>query len=485
MADPRYPALIGRGTTQEGVAAASPAWLRMQGRWQPITDLCGGTTHMRQVGKTWLPQENREAAQAYEARLKRSYLYGAFTDTIQKLAAKPFARPVTVSGGLQEQLGAIGANADLEGRDLTHLARSVFSDALKYGLSHVLVDFPSNGGGLTLAEERATGQRPYFVQISPLDLFAWKVGRGADGSNRVTEIRFKERRTEYGEGFLEDEAQYIRVINEEGYELWRESQNGGEWAKIEEGPHSFGRVPLVTYYSQRTEFMEATPPLEDLAWLNIAHWQSLSDQRNILRFARVGILFMSGVTEEELEAGVTIGPSQMISSTNPDARLSYVEHTGRAIQAGEADLAALEKRMEVLGLSPLVERTGGTTATGRAMDEARTSTNIQAWIRALEDTLAQAYGIASEWIGASLPDDFAIDIFNDFGIGVKASEDTKNLITMGQSGLISHETLLQEIKRRGILSDEVDVEAEAEQAKTEADTALLSPPPAEEVEAGE
>jgi len=139
----------------------------------------------------------------------------------------------------------------------------------------------------------------------------------------------------------------------------------------------------------------------------------------------------------------------------------------------------------VLGLSPLVERTGGTTATGRAMDEARTSTNIQAWIRALEDTLAQAYGIASEWIGASLPDDFAIDIFNDFGIGVKASEDTKNLITMGQSGLISHETLLQEIKRRGILSDEVDVEAEAEQAKTEADTALLSPPPAEEVEAGE
>jgi len=35
--------------------------------------------------------------------------------------------------------------------------------------------------------------------------------------------------------------------------------------------------------------MQAKPPLLDLAWLNVEHWQSASDQSNILHVARVPI----------------------------------------------------------------------------------------------------------------------------------------------------------------------------------------------------
>lgn len=434
----------------------SAPYLAMRPKWDLIDDLNGGTLTMRDAGQRWLPMENGETMTMFEARLNRSYLYGAFKDTVQKLSAKPFSKPVATSGELPEQLQPMIDNVDFAGRDFTQFAKAVFEDGLRYGIGHILVDFPQTGGNLSRHQERTSGVRPYFIHINPADMLAWKKERQADGTERLTQIRFRERRTEYEEGFGEVVVDYIRVINEGDFELWRKPPKEQNFVRVDAGTHSFGGIPLATFYTTRTEFMVAEPPLEDLAWMNLAHWQSLSDQRNILRFARVGILFGSGLNEEEVEQGITIGASQMISSTNPDAKLQYVEHSGRAIGAGEDDLKRLEERMEVLGLQPLVQATGNATATGRAMDEARTHSNIQAWIRGLENTLHQAFEIAGQWVNQQVSDDFAIDIFNDFGVSLSATDDIKALIAMKEKGMISHETFLDEVKRRGVLSDNVD-----------------------------
>jgi len=471
-------------TTVGGVDSPSASWAEMWHKWELIQDLLGGTLAMRQAGKKWLPPEPRENPQGYEARLNRSYLYGAFRDTVQKLAAKPFSKPTVLSGKLPELLKEITHDADLQGRDLTQFARHIFEDGLKWGLSHILVDFPATGGGLSLADERSQGIRPYFVHVSPLDLIAWQSNIRADGGEELTQVRFRERRTEYDDTFGETAVDYIRVINQDSWELWRKPPKEEEYLKIEEGTHSFGAVPMMTFYTTRADFMKATPPLEDLAWMNLAHWQSLSDQRNILRFARVGILFASGFSEEEIESGISIGPSNMISSTNPEAKMSYVEHSGNAIGAGENDLTALEARMEVLGLQPLVESTGGVTATARAMDEARTHSNIQAWIRGLENAFEGCYAMAAQWANSPLPEDFAVDVFNDFGISLSATEDVRALMDMRVAGLITQQTFLEEVKRRGVLADEVDIESEMENLESAISEALdlLPPQPLREPE---
>lgn len=166
----------------------------------------------------------------------------------------------------------------------------------------------------------------------------------------------------------------------------------------------------------------------------------------------------------------------MISSTNPDAKLNYVEHSGAAIGAGEKDLRSLEERMEVLGLQPLMQSTGNVTATARAMDEARQHSNIQAWIRGLENTIENAFAHAGQWIGAELSEDFAVDVFNDFGVTLSASEDVKSLTEMVRSGLISHATYLQEVKRRGIIADELDVQNEIEEVEAQIGDSLTAAP---------
>ena len=109
--------------------------------------------------------------------------------------------------------------------------------------------------------------------------------------------------------------------------------------------------------------MQATPPLMDLAWMNLAHWQSYSDQRSILRFVRIALLFVAGLDDEEMEKPITIGANRTFRSKNPNAKMEYVEHTGKGVEAGQEDLNKIEGRMQTLGLRPYTSRPGTVTAT--------------------------------------------------------------------------------------------------------------------------
>ena len=433
------------------------AYKEMAERWELIHDLLGGTKRMREAGKIWLPAEPREEALAYENRLERTFLYGALADTIDKIASKPFSRPVQTRNA--DALQAVVEDPCMKGLDMTQFARELFLDAAVHGVAHILVDYPKVGEGLSLADEREAEARPYFVRIAPPDLIGWRSERLTGGRERLTQIRVREYRSEPDGEYGDREVKRVRVLNDDTFEVWEQDEDQ-DWLRVDEGHHSFGRIPLVTLYFDHESFMVARPPFEDLAWLNLAHWQSNSDQRNILRFARMPLLYQFGVSEEEIDSEITIGPSQLIRSTNPDAKMGYVEHGGKAIETGDKDLRNLEAQMEVMGLQPLIQKTGGATATGRALDEARTHSNIQSWIRATEGALLEALATAGEWVNVELPDDAAVDIFSDFGLTMKAEQDIKALIDMRKASLISARTFLDEVKRRGLLSDAIDVDAE-------------------------
>jgi hypothetical protein len=197
----------------------------------------------------------------------------------------------------------------------------------------------------------------------------------------------------------------------------------------------------------------------------------MSDQRNILRFARVGILFGAGFTDEEIERGVYVGPSQMITSTNAAAKLQYVEHNGQSIKAGADDLDALEQKMEVLGLQPLITRSAKSTATGKVIDENRVTTDIQAWIRELEDFIIDLYQMAGRWVGEDLAADVIdVNMLDNFDLSMRSDTDVANLLAMAAAGKLSDRTLLVEVKRRGILQDTTDVDEEVAAVKAQGPT---------------
>lgn len=487
---------IAGGDSGNGVGYPSEQYSDMAAKWELIEDLLSGTDAMRAKGERWLPREAHESVNNYRTRLARSFLYNGLRDTIEKLTAKPFSRPVNVKPESlgSEQLDGIAEDVDRAGTNITQFARRLFEWAVSFGKAHILVDYPVVQEGLNLAQERAVDARPVLLAIDPRDVIGWRSERDPGGEERLTQVRIKEKRWVANGPYASKCIEYVRVINapptiaqnaeqpavEDAqsatgtWELW-ELKDGKTYVKVQSGTHTFPGVPLVTLYFKRNEFMTADPPMSDLAEMNLCHWQSSSDQRNILRFSRFGMWKATGMSQEEVEKPLTVGPSFSFKSVNPDADFAYVEPQGAAIKLGEEDLRRIEQRMETLGMQPLIQTTADSTAMGKRIDESKTETTIQSWVRIVEEAIERAYQMAAEWLGTDLPEEFAIDIFSDFGISANGTADLEFLLKARTSGDLTRLTFLQEIKRRGVLADSVDPEEEAEEADAQASSFGMQP----------
>lgn len=469
------------------VGEPSDAIRAMRARWALGEALRGGTEAMRAARTLYLPQEPAESDQAYAARLGRSFLFNAYGDTVLHLASKPFARTVKLGDGSSPLFAPWVEDVDLEGSTLTAFARAVFEDAIDHGLTHVLVDFPQTGGRLSLGEERELGVRPFFVHVPAGAILGWRTSRFR-GREVLTQLRLEEHTTvpvgEFGDTVRERVRVYDRalpgdrrtptgrrVANDQGATTFRLFEKGsdGKWALVESGEVSVNEIPLVTLYTRRTGFMQASPPLEDLAWKNLEHWQSSSDQKHILHVARVPILFGSGFTEEDMKnpdgSPKAIGPNRLLTAAAPQATLGFVEHRGAAIAAGRQDLVDLLEQMAALGMAPMTQRTGDVTATENAIDQAESVSDLKSWTRNLEGALAAAFNLGARWIRATAT--ATVDVFDDFAVSLRGAQDLSELREARKAGDLSRKAYLRELVRRGALAESFDAQADAEERQAE------------------
>ncbi len=445
------------------------AHINMASHWRLIRALNGGTPTMRADGEEWLPKEEGESRKQYNVRLERTFLYNGYHDSVRRIVSRPFAKPVTVQNreSLHEQLFHIQDDVDKTGQDLTQFGRDLMTSGIDVGLVHAVVDYPKVAKDASLAEQREFAIRPTFIMVEAWQLLGWTVTYPtAGGAPVLTSIRFIENRTVPVDEYTDTEITCIRVITQTGWSLFRKDSKG-DWFEFDSGEHTFGAVPLVTCYINRTGFMTAVPPMEDLAWMNLRHWQSSSDQNNILRIARVPMLLATGFTAKEAEGGIVASAQRVVRSKNKEAKLTWVEHSGKAIEAGEQDLRHLEERMETLGSQPLVSRSAAQTATAKAIDETKNQSDVEAWIRSVENCLVQCYEYAAKWVDSELSEDFNINIFSDFVIGTKVADDIKALQADRDKGNITHKTYLEEAKRRNLYSETLNIEAEIEAVQQE------------------
>lgn len=488
------------------VSTPTPSYTRQAERWRKLEDLTS-TESMVAAGTRWLPQEEAEKVNDYNRRLARSILYPALTDTIDTIVSRMFSKPVALqeAKGMHPMLEAIENDADQSGMSLTQFARQEARDGGKYGRFHFMVEFPGIVGKRTEKVERMSGSRPYFASLCPTDIIEAKfrdfprpqnpelptaeeiadMKRHSDWNGRKIHSRLRVREVhtepdgEYGERQVDAVRVYIDEPSGARWELHRKTDSG-EYAIVDEGILSIGFIPVVDGYFDYLAPYEANPPLEGLAWQNIKHWRSSSEQDNLLRVARVPILTAVGLSAQEITAGITLGASKLLASTNPDATFSFTEHSGAAIGAGRQDIVDIEARMEALGMAPMTSRSGAVTATAKAIDESKAGSDLEAWARVLESALKQGYEIAAKWATGTnpervtLPEAFKVDIVTESSLSLRTPEDLNALQAARTHGDLTRATYLTELKRRGILSEMVDVEAEADAAANETPLGLVT-----------
>lgn len=446
-----------------------PAVTEMREDWVIVDALMGGTKAMRKAGANFLPKWPKEDKDAYDDRLKASTLLPAFSETVQNMTGRVFAEPIVLGESVPEQIQAYADNIDRQGNNLQVWAQNLFSGGLSHGLCHVLVDYPQTAAPdgstrvITKADEIKAGVRPYAIIIRPEQVLGWK-SESAGGEHVLSQFRFMEsvEETDPDNEFVTKPVNQVRVLERGLWTIYRKVKvEGGreEWQVHDTGFTTLDKIPLATFYTKRTGFMTATPPLMELAHLNIKHWQSQSDQDNILHYARVPILFGAGFDEEK---AIAVGGGTMIRNDNVDAKLNYVEHGGAAIEAGRTSLQDLIDDMRIAGAKLLHKEKQATKTAAQAEEEAAQEMSpLETMAGQLEDCLDQVLQLFAEWM--KLGEGGNCQVNGNFDVDYAPETTLPLLKGMVDARYLSQETLFKEVQRRGVLNG--DLKWDEEKAK--------------------
>lgn len=434
------------------VFSQSAAVQEMAEHWPLIAALIGGTSAMRKAAKTYLPQWPNEDDDAYKTRLAVATMFPAFQRTVEVLSGKPFSKPLTIGDDVPARIKGWMENIDLQGRNLHVFTASCVEDSVANGLGGILVDYPRTDGVRTRADEIAAGVRPYFVHVRAKSILGWR-SEVVNGAEVLTQLRLLETVTEPEGEFGEKTVDQVRVLYPGRWEIWRKNKARGRngVAIHDQGETSLKKIPFVPFYGKRLGFMRGQPPLLELAHMNVEHWQSKSDQQTILHVARVPILAVLGVDDDKWE--LTVGASTAVKLPE-NGDMKFVEHSGAAIEAGRMSLLDLEDRMRQAGAELLVIKPGNTTEVQTLADNEQGMCALQRIVQDMEDVIDAASQLMADWVGEAQGGH--VTIYKDFGAATLAEASAELLHKMKQSGDLSRETLLNEVKRRGILSPDVD-----------------------------
>jgi len=435
------------------VATPSSAYEAMAKKWELVEALRGGTEEMRRHGTKYLPREPKETAEAYAVRLQRSFLFNLYGRTLKAITGLAFVRNVVVQN-VPPELEYLEYDFDGNGRSLTEVAYDMTIDAVHYGKAHAIADFPRvDTENMSLAEFREAGYKPYISYINPRNVIGWRSAE-KPGKEELEQVRITESKVVPSDlnEWADKTVYFVRVIEKHRTRIYKYDPESGQsdYELEEEFENMLGYIPLVTAYGNKTGFLEGSPAMYDLAELNLRHYQSSSDQNNILHIARVPFLFAAGFDEGELN-NAEIGAQRIIVSSNPDAKISHVEHSGQAIGAGRNDLKDLEAQMAALGADLLVSKgVSRMTATARRLDQNESMSTLQLALRSVEQAIERLYMIAGEWIGVDASE-VKVSIGEDMSI-VNEPNPTAALATLLQTGLLTDQQIVEEAKRQGILS---------------------------------
>ena len=429
------------------------AVLDMMKSWEIMKAVSEGTDYLRTNSEAFLPLEPREDYDAYLARVNRA-VFSPFTQRLIRAATGLVLRkPITLDGD-PYWTEMFKADVDGCGSDLDEYARRLLMCSLTYGQSHILVDYPAPSGALTLAEERQQNRRPYWIEVDPLNIYGWRLDRESNYGNLI-QVRIAEKAVLPDGQFGEKVFDQVRVIEPGRYRVFRKKEQIEEmydvsdgsiagdfeagsvekdYKQVESGNFSLGEIPLVTIYSGKTDNLTSKPPLLDIAYLNLAHFQRQADLIHSLHVASQPMLVMEGYDDQTKDLAISVNYAM---ATQPGNKVYYVEPASSAFDAQSAEIKELQMQMATLGISTLSQQKFvAESADARRLDRVDTNSMLAMVSMELEQKLQKAFNLSAEYVGIEPPE---VKISRDFDIERLIGQDIAALNSLFEQQVIDRD----------------------------------------------
>ena len=421
--------------------------------WEIMKAVTSGTEYLRDNSEAFLPLEPREDYTAYLSRVNRA-VFSPYTQRLIRAATGLIMRkPITLIGD-SYWTDVFAKDVDGCGSDLDEYARRVLICSLTYGQSHILVDYPAPTGALTLAEERAQNRRPYWIEIDPTNIYGWRLDREVNYGS-IIQVRIAEKAVVPSGEFGEQVFDQVRVIEPGKYRVYRKvspkkdlinlednnysgnfdgPDNEKDYELVDSGVFSLGEVPLVSVYSGKTDTLASKPPLLDIAYLNLAHFQRQADLIHSLHVASQPMLVLEGWDDQTKDMSISVNYAM---ATQPGNKVYYVEPASSAFEAQTNEVQELQLQMATLGISTLSQQKFvAESADARRLDRVDTNSMLSMVSLELEQKLQKSFNLSANYLGIEPPE---VKISRDFDIERLIGQDITALTSLFDQKVIDRE----------------------------------------------
>jgi len=421
--------------------------------WEIMKAVTNGTEYLRDNSEAFLPLEPREDYTAYLSRVNRA-VFSPYTQRLIRAATGLIMRkPITLIGD-SYWTDVFAKDVDGCGSDLDEYARRVLICSLTYGQSHILVDYPAPTGALSLAEERAQNRRPYWIEIDPTNIYGWRLDREVNYGSMI-QVRIAEIAVVPSGEFGEQVFDQVRVIEPGKFSIYRKvspkkdlinledssyagnfdgPENEKDYELVDSGEFSLGEVPLVSVYSGKTDTLTSKPPLLDIAYLNLAHFQRQADLIHSLHVASQPMLVLEGWDDQTKDMSISVNYAM---ATQPGNKVYYVEPASSAFEAQTNEIQELQTQMATLGISTLSQQKFvAESADARRLDRVDTNSMLSMVSLELEQKLQKVFNLSANYLGIEPPE---VKISRDFDIERLIGQDITALTSLFDQKVIDRE----------------------------------------------
>jgi len=488
-------------------AAKHPLYEKWISRWERQRHVIEGEDRIKQhdVDTIYLPRLTGQGTQldefygstdvltSYEAYKNRACFMNATGRTREGLVGAIMRKdPDVRTGGQDAAYEVVGIGLE----SWTEIINETLDEVIGVGRFGHLVDMPKTGKG-----------RPYVAMYIAEAITNWKLGfieegPEEDGRKRVLRVHLAEASGKYTktgreleqyrilhlgapEPVTQDEFDRVEEVGIGGWllemgatpedfddgpiyfqELWLEVDSAGvgkvageaDFERIDLSvPKQLGgkiwrEIPFVFFNPTTNKAKPDKPMLLDLAVVNLSHYRNSADLEHGLHFTALPQPWLSGF---KFDGHIWIGSGVAWVSDMPDAKAGMLEFTGAGLGAIESRMAKKEKQMAALGARLLEEqpKAGEAEATetvklrqsGEGSATARVSTVVSKGLTQVQRFLAMFLG--------SKTTDLGTDLNTDFGITGIPPELLTALMQQVQSGLMSWDTYVYNVRKGELYPD--------------------------------
>jgi hypothetical protein len=432
-----------------------PAYAEFMPEWEMIGDCVDGERKIKKKTTKYLPHPSSDhlnddpTGERYDAYMMRAAFINATGRTQSGMLGIAFNKPpkIELSGGIED----IESDADGEGQQLEQMIRDALAQNLQRGRAGILTDF--TGSGL---QTEATKGRPVLKLFTAKEIINWRV---TNGKTSLVVIHYVEP--------IDDPAGFsltlkkcwieLRLINGIAYSRkWEEGDTeiaGGGLIMLKDANGSeLKELPWSWIGANNNDHTPDSPPLADIAYVNIKHYQAEADIAEAAHTVGQPMVALTGLNDDwackYLADGFKVGSRKgVLLPVGGDLKFAQPDERNILITLAERR----ENQMAMLGAKLVERNTSARTAT-QAGDEAQTDNSILSLCAGnVEQAVNRALRFAIQFAGSG---EGAVELNKKYEIANLDSQAITALLSAVQSGKMRLSDFVRFQQRIGLIGQD-------------------------------